>query len=171
MKIVYTFFIKLPLIALVAHASRLRSLAAPACARAPGSGCASRSRPGISAATSRRGRRWALSRALSAFPMRHLAEPVEDLHDQCELLLEVPVELVGVAHGEEPLRQPLRRIAESESAPVPLTSRFPFRHDGRNGGKRGGPWAIHPPSTRRNFRTTASFAAFRIVRDDAASGW
>lgn len=30
MKIVYTFFIKLPLIALVAHASRLRSLAAPA---------------------------------------------------------------------------------------------------------------------------------------------
>ena len=35
MIIVYTFFIKLPLIALVAHASRLRALAAPAraCAR------------------------------------------------------------------------------------------------------------------------------------------
>lgn len=44
MKIVYTFFIKLPLIALVTHTSRLRSLAAPACARAPGSGCASPSR-------------------------------------------------------------------------------------------------------------------------------
>ena len=47
MKIVYTFFIKLPLIALVAHVSRLRSLAAPARARAPGSGCVSQSRPGV----------------------------------------------------------------------------------------------------------------------------
>ena len=57
MKIVYTFFIKLPLIALVAHASRLRSLAAPARTRAPGSGCASQSRPGISTEASRRNRR------------------------------------------------------------------------------------------------------------------
>lgn len=57
MKIVYTFFIKLPLIALVAHASRLRSLAAPARARAPGSGCVSQSRPGISIEASRRDRR------------------------------------------------------------------------------------------------------------------
>ena len=57
MKIVYTFFIKLPLIASVTHASRLRSLAAPARARAPGSGCASQSRPGISAEASRRDRR------------------------------------------------------------------------------------------------------------------
>ena len=39
---------------------------------------------------------------------------------------------------------------EIESTPDPLTSRFPFRHDGRNGGKRGGPWAIHLPGTRRN---------------------
>ena len=57
MKIVYTFFIKLPLIALVAHASRLRSLAAPARARAPGSACASQSRPRISTEASRRDRR------------------------------------------------------------------------------------------------------------------
>lgn len=57
MKIVYTFFIKLPLIALVAHASRLRSRAAPARACAPGSACASQSRPGISTEASRRDRR------------------------------------------------------------------------------------------------------------------
>ena len=38
---------------------------------------------------------------------RGLAEPVEDLHDQGELLLEVRIELVGVAYGEEPLRQRL----------------------------------------------------------------
>lgn len=57
MKIVYTFFIKLPLFALVAHTSRLRSLAAPARARAPGSACASQSRPRISAEASRRDRR------------------------------------------------------------------------------------------------------------------
>lgn len=57
MKIVYTFFIKLPLIALVAHASRLRSLAAPARTCAPGSACASQSRPRISTEASRRDRR------------------------------------------------------------------------------------------------------------------
>lgn len=38
---------------------------------------------------------------------RGLAEPVEDPHDQGELLLEVRIELAGVAHGEEPLRQRL----------------------------------------------------------------
>lgn len=57
MKIVYIFFIKLPLIALAAHASRLRSLAAPARARAPGSACSSQSRPRISTEASRRDRR------------------------------------------------------------------------------------------------------------------
>lgn len=49
------------------NASRLRSLAAPARARAPANGCVSQSRPGISIETSRRDRRWALSRALRAF--------------------------------------------------------------------------------------------------------
>lgn len=34
---------------------------------------------------------------------RRLAGPVEDLHDQGELPLEVRIELIGVAHGEEPL--------------------------------------------------------------------
>lgn len=57
MKIVYTFFIKLPLIALVTHTSRLRSLAAPARTCAPGSACASQSRPRISTEASRRDRR------------------------------------------------------------------------------------------------------------------
>ena len=57
MKIVYTFFIKLPLIALVTHTSRLRSLAAPARTCAPGSACSSQSRPRISTEASRRDRR------------------------------------------------------------------------------------------------------------------
>lgn len=57
MKIVYTFFIKLPLIALVTHTSRLRSLAAPARTCAPGSACASQSQPRISTEASRRDRR------------------------------------------------------------------------------------------------------------------
>lgn len=42
------------------------------------------------------------------------------------------------------------RLGESESVPFPLTSRFPFRHDGCSGGKRGEPWAIHLADTRRN---------------------
>lgn len=42
-----------------------------------------------------------------------LAEPVEDPHDKGELLLEVRIELVGVAHGEKPLA---RLFMESRSA-------------------------------------------------------
>lgn len=57
MKIVYIFFIKSPLIALVARTGRLRSLAAPARTCAPGSACASQSRPRISTEASRRDRR------------------------------------------------------------------------------------------------------------------
>lgn len=40
------------------------------------------------------------------------------------------------------------KSVDIESAPDSLTSRFPFRHDGRDGGKRGGAWAIHPPGAR-----------------------
>lgn len=44
---------------------------------------------------------------------RGLDEPVEDLHDQGELPLEVRIELIGVTHGEEPLPRP---FMESHSA-------------------------------------------------------
>ena len=49
---------------------------------------------------------------------RGLAEPVEDLHDQGELFLEVRIELVGVAYGEEPLRQ--RPLTSSDPAIGPM---------------------------------------------------
>lgn len=40
------------------------------------------------------------------------------------------VEMIRAGYGRD-------AIAESESAPDPLTSRFPFRHDGRKRGKGG----------------------------------
>lgn len=47
------------------------------------------------------------------------------------------------------------KSVDIESAPDPLTSRFPFRHDGRDGGKRGGAWAIHPPRRTAEFKQKA----------------
>ena len=53
-----------------------------------------------------------LTKAAALSGWRCLAEPVENPHDQGELLLEVRVELVGVARGEEPLCKPLHRVAQ-----------------------------------------------------------
>ena len=124
MKIVYTFFIKLPLIALVARASRLRSLAAPARARAPeavaspnrGLGLASRHPEEIVAGP--------FLALCAPSGRRRLAEPVEDLHDQGELPLEVRIKLIGVAHGEEPLRQALHGVAQRPLRPRRWSYRY-----------------------------------------------
>lgn len=64
---------------------------------------------------------------------RGLAEPVEELHDQGELLLEVRIELVGFSHGEEPLRQTPHGVAQRSLDPRRRPHRYlgagKLRHD------------------------------------------